>query len=331
MSNTISTSWFFKYQPKTIDEYVFDTDNHKDLVNKFLSQEFVDGNLLLTGAAGLGKSSLAAVLIHATVKSQHDLKRMKTRSVQEVDELGSWITAAPLKSKKKIVLFEEFDKISSQSMSTLKDGLLEKYQQYVTFIATSNYPAKIDPALRSRFTHLSFTGKNVEGIINRLKTILLAEQVQYDENALKLFIEKNHHIGLRNILTELQINSVNKILDFNNISINASVEEEIINLSVEMFSLMFKHNDSVNRRLIMISPLKSVIADQYAKILELTQFAHNINYETIFIELNERIHFLPAKVIISKYVNTIENKKLLNIHYLAFLYEFMESISEINV
>lgn len=331
MANTIDTSWFFKYQPKTVDDYVFDSSEHKDLINKFLSQEYVDGNLLLTGAAGLGKSSLAAVLIHATIKSQYDLKKIKSRSVQEIDDLSSWITGAPVKSKKKIVLFEEIDKISSAASSQLKDGMMEKYQQYVTFIATSNFISKIDPALRSRFTHLGFTGKNIEGIYNRVKQILEIENVTFDNDALKLFIEKSHHIGLRNILTELQINSVNKTLNFDNITINASVEEDLINLSIEIFALVFKHNDNVNRRMILINPLKSVIGDQYSKILEITQFSHSISYDTVFSAINDRIHFLPAKRIISQYANDLEGKKMLNIHYLSFLYEFIESITEINV
>lgn len=327
--NILNVSWFSRYQPKEISDYVFDDPMHENQVKQWLIDGAIPGNLLLSGSGGSGKSSLAAVLINSFIKSPHDFKRIKSRSVSEIDELESYVKARPVKSKKKLVLFEEIDKLSNVAITALKDGLLESYQNHVTFIATTNYANKLEPAFKTRFINLTFDSKNIDGIIRRCKDILNQEQIIFDEEQLKIFITKKHKIGLRNIITVLQINSINNKIDFNSIDQDiTSSEDEIINNTLKIFEILLT-SDNQNKRLILLNPLNSSIQPQYAHILEIIQFSTDMYWDNVFVQINEKIHFLPIKMQCSKYLETLDGKKMPHLHFIAFLYESIKTIIDL--
>lgn len=333
MSTIQDISWFMKHKPLDLKNYVFETENQKQTVNQWFKNESIDGNILLYGPGGVGKTVLAELLIRRIIKSQYDLKRIRSRSVQEVDELFNWVQKTPVKSKKKVVYFEEFDKISGTAQTTLKDGLLESFQQYVSFVCTTNYANKLDPMLLSRFNNkFNLTGSNVEGITTRLSQILQIEHVTFDNEKLYQFVQNNHTIGLRNLITTLQVNSLNGKIDFDSIDDEVSNAEEIIvNNTLEILKYLLETSDHNQKRLIMMQPLNSQIAKQYSEILETAQFSQDMHWETIFMMINDRVQFLPVKMLVSKYMENLETKKLPHLHYLSFLYETIKMVLEVNI
>ncbi len=203
-------SWFEKFRPKEVDEVVFKNDADKKLVQTWIQNEQIDGNLLLSGAPGTGKTTLAEILIKHLIKNQADLCRMRTRSVTEIDEkVKPFVTKKPTSSKSKIVYIEEIDGISRQGQRQLKEDLLEKYQAWVSFICCTNYPKRIDPALYTRFTYkIEFNSDNIVGIKNRLLYILTTEQAKFDPEELDEFVKKNHQHGLRDLINSLQVSYI---------------------------------------------------------------------------------------------------------------------------
>jgi len=190
--NIIETSWYFKYRPKSIDEYIFESEDQYQHVHNWLKNEKIPGNLLLYGPPGTGKTALAEILIRNIIKSEYDILKVKERSVSVIDELYKWLIKRPVKSKSKIVYIEEFDRLSAAALRQLKDGILENYQQHVSFIATTNYVSKIDKALLTRFNFkFELKGLNTEGYYKRLKYILDQEGITYDDNKLKQFVVEN--------------------------------------------------------------------------------------------------------------------------------------------
>jgi DNA polymerase III delta prime subunit len=325
----LNISWFAKHQPKSISEYVFDDPTHEAQVNQWLTDGSVSGNLLLSGPAGTGKSSLASVLINAFIKIPQDFRKIKSRSVAEIDELQSFVKTRPIQSKKKIILLEEIDKLSPVSITTLKDAYLELYQGNCTFIATTNYPNKLEPAFKTRFIHMPFSGKNADGIFKRCKEVLTIENVIFDEDDLRKFINLKHKIGLRNILTVLQVNSINNKIDFANIDQEISnSEEDIVKNVLQIYNILLNSN-GINKKLILLDPLKSSIANQYSSILQTVQFSQDLYWDNVFMEIYEQTQFLPIKMISSKYLETIEQKKIPSTHFVAFLYESINAIIEI--
>jgi len=327
-------SWYAKYQPKVVEDYVFEDENLKSQVHEWLSQGYIPGNVLLYGKAGLGKSALAELLIRATIKSPHDLKKMRTRSVDEVDGLFSWLQKAPVASKRKIVLFEEMDRISSASATQLKSDVMEKFQTISSFIGTTNYVSKLDPALVSRFNFkIELKGANVDGFMNRLKFILDTENVSYDAELLKQFVANSHKIGMRNLITALQANTVNGGVDFTSINTGAggSVEDKVMILTMDIFNKIFSCPDMPEKKKAILQPMTSqLLCKPYAELSEILQFNRNMDYEMVFDSLIEKIKFVPIQMLASDYSDKIDFKKMKHLSYLAFIYESCKCIIDIN-
>lgn len=318
-----------KYQPKNISEYVFDNDEYKTLVEKWLTQEYIDGNLLMSGPAGTGKTALTEILVKALIKHEYDLKVIKSRSVNQIDELYSWCQIQSVGSKKKIVYIEEFDKLSSTAHTTLKDSILEKFQDNVTFICNTNYINKIDPAILSRFNYKFILKGNKEESFNRIVDILTKENIHYNERLLKDFVNVNYKKGLRNLITSIQIGSVSGVLNLQE-TILDSLEDEIIKLTLDIYKIAFNANKIELKKIILVDPINSLISKEYSSLIEIIQFNNDIDWNKVFLELEQGINFLPVKVLISKYFETFENKKLPYLHYISFLYESMKIVMEIS-
>lgn len=321
-------SWYMKYQPKEIKDYIFENEKQKEIVYSWLEVESIDGNVLLYGPAGVGKTALTELLIKNVVKHNYDLKVIKSRSVNQIDELFPWCQSEPIKSPKKLVYIEEFDKLSSTAMTTMKDSLLEKFQSHVTFICNTNYINKIDKAVLSRFNYKLSLNGNKEGYLERLLFILNNENVNFEESQVKEFVNKNYLKGLRNLITSIQIGSVSGVLNLDD-NISDSLEEDVIKLTLGIYSKVFNSNKTETRKIIIIDPLNSVISEEYSKLIDIIQYNNDIDYNYVFSDLERRISFLPIKMLISNYVETVDYKKIPYIHYISFLYESMKSIMEI--
>lgn len=328
----LSISWFEKYRPKSIEEMVFSSDQYKNLVNTWLTNERIDGNVLLTGPAGTGKTTLAEIIIRKIIKNQADLCRMKTRSVNEIDEkIKPFVLKKPISSKIKIVYIEEIDGISRQGQRQLKEDLLEKYQDYVSFLACTNYPRRIDSALYTRFTYkIDFTSENITGIINRLKYILKNESAEYNEDELIEFVNRNYFHGLRSLINLLQVSFIsnNGKINFKDLEKSLNIEDNLVKLIQDMLETIMKTSELNHRKMCLISPLNSVIAKDYQEFVTLCHNNFDIDYSNVLLRLYETTKFLPLQVIIAKYSEDVDMKKYPHIHLISCFYEMMKCIIE---
>jgi DNA polymerase III delta prime subunit len=322
-------SWYMKYCPKTIADYVFDNNELETLVNKWIEQDYIDGNILFSGPAGVGKTALSELLIKSLIKHEYDLKVIKSRSVNQIDELYSWCQISTVGSKKKIVYIEEFDKLSSTAHTSLKDSILEKFQDNVTFICNTNFINKLDPAILSRFNYKFVLHGNKEQSLERLMFILRAENIHFKEELLKDFVSENYRKGLRNLITSIQMGSITGILNLEDNIIDA-LEDDIVRLTHEIFTKLMGLNKLELRRIVLIDPINSVVSKEYGTLLDIIQFNNDIDWDKVFLDLNDKISYLPVKMCISKYIESIDNKKIPYIHYISFLYETMRSLMEIS-
>lgn len=335
MSDINNIAWFLKYQPKKIEEYVFTTDQQKDEVKNWISNLTIPGNLLLFGPAGCGKTSLAELLIKSIVKKSSNVKKITSRSVSEIDQLYIWVQRKPAKpDNKKIIYIEEFDKLSIVAMNQLKDTLLEKFQEHVSFIVCTNYVNKIPNPVLTRFTYkYQLTSLNKDGTFNRIKEIIEAESLQYTDDDLTEFVSKNHKLGLRNIINSIQVNVMGDNIDFKKLSVSReddSIESKVSDLAQSIFKKTLKA-DSIEKRTIYRQPMNSTICKEYTKLVEIIQFNHNIRWEEIYNNLYEKNTFLPLIQTIEKYINSFEMKKIQHIHFMSFISEGIEIMIKINL
>jgi len=325
-------SWFEAHRPSTIEDMVFSDEQQYRLVKTWIDNESIPGNILLTGPPGTGKTTLCLMLIKIIIKNQADYLRIKTRSVSDVDEkIAPFVQKKPVSSKCKIVYLEELDKTSRQFQAQLKEDLLEKYQEYVSFICCTNHPKRIDSALRTRFTfQIEFKSNNLESIKKRLETILKSENANYNPEDLAEYVNKNFKAGIRDLINALQVSFIsnNGIINFKDLDQNLNIEDNIINNVFQMIEKIMSTTDPMARRLCLSTPFSSIIAKEYSSFVTLCHNNFDINYENIFERLYETTKFLPLQVIIGKYAEEIDMKKYPNIHLVSCFYEMIKCCLE---
>lgn len=321
-------AWFERYRPQSIDEMVFSNDQQKKLVSSWIENETIPGNILFSGPAGTGKSATSLILIKKIIKNQADYLRIKTRSVSDVDEkISPFVIKKPVSSKCKIVYIEELDRTSRQFQAQLKEDLMEKYQEYVSFICCTNHPKRIDSALRTRFTfQVEFKSENLEEIRKRLEFILNKEEAKFDQNALAEFVSKNYKAGMRDLINTLQVSFVsnNGVINFTNLDQNLNIEDNVVGNIHQMIEIIMATQDPGSKKICLSTPFSSIIAKDYSTFVTLCHNNFDINYENILERLYETTKFLPMQDIIRRYLEEVETKKYPNLHLISCFYEMMK-------
>ena len=325
---TPKISWFEKHRPSDIESMVFSNESQKQLVKSWIDEESIPGNVLLSGPAGTGKSTLALIAIKKIIKNQGDYLRVKTRSVADVDEkIAPFVQKRPISSKCKIVYIEEIDRTSRQFQAQLKEDLMERYQEYVIFLGCTNHPRRLDSALRTRFTfQIDFKSDNLDDIRKRLEYILVQENAKFSQEELIKFVSKNYKAGLRNLINALQVSYIshNGTIDFGDLEQNLNIEDNLVSFVVQMIEKLMLTTDPNAKRVCLSTPMNSVIAKEYSSFVTIAHNNYDINYENVFERLYEVIKYLPLQVIVGKYSEEIDMKKYPNLHLIGCFYEMMK-------
>ena len=143
--------WVEKYRPKNIDGYVFRDDHQRKQIATWIKDKSIP-HLLLSGVAGIGKTTLAKILIHEIGIEDYDVLEInasRTNSVEDVrDKITNFVQMIPF-GPFKVVLLDEADYLSPNAQAALR-GVMEEYHSTARFILTCNYPNRIIPAIHSR-------------------------------------------------------------------------------------------------------------------------------------------------------------------------------------
>ena len=143
--------WVEKYRPKEVKDYVFRDKAQKDQVNGWVKDKSIP-HLLFSGHAGIGKTTLAKVLLNELEVNEYDVLEInasRTNSVEDVrDKIVNFVQMIPF-GDFKVVLLDEADYLSPNAQAALR-GVMEEYHNTARFILTCNYPNRIIPALHSR-------------------------------------------------------------------------------------------------------------------------------------------------------------------------------------
>lgn len=205
----IKKLWVEEYRPNTIDGYVFQHENQKTQISRMIEDQYIP-NLLLCGIQGSGKTTLARILINALNVDDMDVLEINASDKTGIDYIRetilSFTESYPI-GKFKIVHLEEFDYMSHQAQGMLR-AVMEQASDTCRFICTCNYVNKILPAIQSRMQVMQFKAPDQESLIVKLVEMLIAEQVEFDENDLILYIQQAYP-DVRKIINNLQLNTDN--------------------------------------------------------------------------------------------------------------------------
>jgi len=334
MPITPSTVWFERYRPQDIDSMLWPKIDDKNIVQGWFTNNKIDGNILLSGAAGTGKTTLAEILVKHFIKVQNDLFRMKSRSVKEVDEkLKPFLIKQPIKSAIKIVYIEEFDRLSDAAEAELKEGLMEKYSDHCIYIACTNHPKSIEEAVLTRFSYkFDFNAvKDIDAISQRLVHILTTEGATPDLERIKAFVEENYRLGMREMINLFQVNynANNKAINYDSLEAAAKFDENLIKILLNIIETVMGINDSKTRKMCSTRPMNTIISDSYTQFTTLVlNNSFDINYGYVFDKLYTTIDHLPIKHIVGRYAQTLGGKKFPQYHLEACLTDVIKCCAE---
>ena len=202
--------WVEKYRPEKVDDCIL-PDESKKMFKGFLEQGQIP-NLLLSGPAGIGKTTIAKALcrelgadfyvINGSDEGRFlDTVRNKAKTFASTVSLTSG-------SSHKIIIVDEADN-TTPDVQLLLRASIEEFQKNCRFIFTCNYKNKIIEPLHSRCSVVDFHIKGKEkaqlasAFLKRINSILEQENIEFELKVVAEVIQK-HFPDFRRTLNELQ-------------------------------------------------------------------------------------------------------------------------------
>ena len=202
--------WVEKYRPTTVEDCIL-PESIKNVFQGFVDQKELP-NLLLSGSAGVGKTTIAKalcdeigasyIMINGSDEGRFlDTVRNRIRTFASTVSLTSG-------ASHKVVIIDEADNTTNDVQLSLR-AAVEEFHSNCRFIFTCNFINKIIEPLHSRCTVVDFRVKNGQNMelqgqfFNRLKTILSDENIQYEDKVIAKLV-KRYHPDWRRLINECQ-------------------------------------------------------------------------------------------------------------------------------
>ena len=198
-----------KYRPSTLDDIIL-TDENYAVFNQFKNQEEIP-NLLFAGAPGIGKTSLAKIIVNDLIvcdylyinaSDENDIQTIRTKCIE-------YAKRRPTKGKINVIILDECDGLMQESQRALRN-IIEEYSRTTRWILTCNYIHRIIPALQSRCQSYDLTPPVLD-VVKRCADILNYEKITLTEDNRDYFIKliKKDYPDIRKCINNIQKYSVN--------------------------------------------------------------------------------------------------------------------------
>ena len=199
--------WTEKYRPTTLDEYVFRDNEQKQQVEAWIQSGSIP-HLLFSGAPGVGKTTLAKILIRSLNIDEYDVLEINASRENSIDvireKISGFVQTMPF-GQFKVVLLDEADYITPNGQAALR-GVMETYASSARFILTCNYPNRVIPALHSRCQGFHIEKVDITEFTARMATVLVTEGIEFDLDTLDSYVRAAYP-DLRKCLNMCQMNS----------------------------------------------------------------------------------------------------------------------------
>jgi replication factor C small subunit len=205
----LDSLWTEKYRPSTLDGYVFRDDAQQAKIRQWITEGEIP-HLLFSGSAGVGKTTLAKIIINTVGINEYDVLEINASRETSVDvfrtKVTNFVSTMPM-GNYKVVLLDEADYLSQHAQASLR-GIMEDFAGNARFILTCNYPNKIIPALHSRCQGFHIEKVDLTEFTGRVATILISEGIEFDLDVLDSFVRATYP-DLRKTINSLQQNCNN--------------------------------------------------------------------------------------------------------------------------
>lgn len=199
--------WFERYRPLTVEDCILPKALKKAFQGIVNSGDVP--NLLLVGAAGSGKTTVAKAICNQLELDYIFINASRDNGIAEVrDQIVGFGSAISFEGKRKVIILDEADNLTPQAQLALRASI-EEFSKNCAFILTCNFKNKIIEPIHSRCAVKDFRipkdekKEMISEIFKRLVFILTEENIKYDGKVLAEVVVK-YFPDFRRLINELQ-------------------------------------------------------------------------------------------------------------------------------
>lgn len=203
MSGDVDNFWVEKYRPSKLEDIVLSEEN-RTILKSFIEKDEIP-NLMFCGHAGIGKTTTAKVLIK-TLDSEFIYQNCSEVGIDTVRNLiTNFSRTKSFNGKKKIVLLDEVDGMTSIEAQRSLRNVMEEYASHCRFILTCNYKHRVIGPLQSRCQSIDLM-PDITDVLKRCYSILKSENIKIDEQNKKnlVVLIRKYFPDIRKSINEIQ-------------------------------------------------------------------------------------------------------------------------------
>jgi|TARA_R110000787_G_scaffold115568_3_gene225556 DNA polymerase III delta prime subunit len=200
--------WVQKYRPKTIADTILSSEL-KQTFQQFVNQENIP-NLLLTGSAGIGKTTVAKALCEQLNADYIVINGSMNGNIDTLrTEIMQFASSVSFTGGRKYVILDEADYLNPQSTQPALRNFMEEFSKNCGFILTCNFKNRVIEPLHSRCTVIDFKTKGKDKaklaakFFKRLCDILTNENVEFEDKVVAELVNL-HFPDWRRVINECQ-------------------------------------------------------------------------------------------------------------------------------
>ena len=208
--------WVERYRPHTVADCIL-PDRIKKVFQSYVDTKSIP-NLMLTGSAGVGKTTVAMAMCEEIGVNHLFINSSEERGIDMLrTKIKGYASTISLTGGRKVIILDEADYLTPEAQAGLR-GAIEEFSENCTFIFTCNFKSRLIDALHSRCSVIDFTLQAEEKpkmalhLFKRLENVLKQEGVEYDKSVLQQIVGK-FFPDYRRTLNELQRYSNSGSLD----------------------------------------------------------------------------------------------------------------------
>lgn len=213
-------NWAMKYRPLTYDKLIL-PDRILNIINHVITTKDIP-NMLMSGSAGVGKTTSALIIATALNASILQLNGSRDNGIDTIrQEVAGFASTMSLSGNKKIVFIDEADRLTANAQDAMK-AFIEEYSQNCRFIFAVNHINRLIPELKSRFEIIDFSFSPEETAMMKMKytervwEIFKQEQITCTDARIPTMVVDRFFPDMRKVLTVLQQTalSTKNVLDY---------------------------------------------------------------------------------------------------------------------